>query len=234
VVDDAPLTVGATSLNSAALANAPVIDATRHLAIVVDPDGLEGAPEVVWVTAHSVAGTVATVLRGMEGSAASQHSQGVPWVHAVTALDLARPFARATRTAGDVTLTTSYADVDTALDLVLPARAGDVVEYGVSGSWDNGGDYGRVDVATVVSGAVVNTFSGIASGWPAWLGQANVWSSLAGSAVYAVVSGDLSGGAVTLRLRARRDGAGVGGKVLSGSATAPLIVWAKNLGAYAS
>ena len=87
LTEDNPLTSSATTLTSAGLASAPVIGSTQHMAVVLDPDGFAGAPEVVYVTAHSAAATTATVVRGQEGSTARAHDRDTPWVHTVTVKD---------------------------------------------------------------------------------------------------------------------------------------------------
>lgn len=80
-VTDNPLTSGATTVNSANLASLVAVDSASHAVIVLDPDGVAGAPEVVYVTAHSTSATSATIVRGREGSSARQHASGTPWVH---------------------------------------------------------------------------------------------------------------------------------------------------------
>jgi hypothetical protein len=87
LIEDNPLTSGATTVTSAALATMPVIGSTQHMAVVLDPDGMAGAPEVVYVTAHSAAATTATIARGQEGTTARQHDRDILWVHSVTVKD---------------------------------------------------------------------------------------------------------------------------------------------------
>lgn len=87
LVEDNPLTSGATTLTSAGLAALVLIDTTNHAVIVIDPDGLESAPEIVYVTAHTASATTATILRAQEGTTAAAHSVDIPWVHAPTIKD---------------------------------------------------------------------------------------------------------------------------------------------------
>lgn len=89
VVDDNPLTVGATTLTSSSLASFPVINTTNHAMIVLDPNGTAGTPEIVMVTAHGAGATTATIVRAQEGTTARQHNQTIPWVHSALASDLA-------------------------------------------------------------------------------------------------------------------------------------------------
>lgn len=78
---DNPLTAGATSFNSAGLVNLPVI-ATQHAIITLDPLRQFGEPEIVVVTAHTGAATVATISRAAYGTVARSHPQNTLWVHA--------------------------------------------------------------------------------------------------------------------------------------------------------
>lgn len=92
LVTDNPLTAAAVTLNSDGLAALPAVGATEHAAIILDPDGTFGAPEVAWVTAHSVGATSATIVRGRETwnagvGVARQHDRDVPWVHCPTIED---------------------------------------------------------------------------------------------------------------------------------------------------
>ncbi len=56
LVEDAPLTSGATALTSAGLASLAVIDTTNHAAIILDPDGIGGAPSAPWTPTRSMNG----------------------------------------------------------------------------------------------------------------------------------------------------------------------------------
>ena len=82
-----PLLVGATTMNGAGLADLPAIGATQFAAITLDPLGTAGAPEVVWVTAHTASATSATIVRAREGTTARQHASGTAWVHGPTPAD---------------------------------------------------------------------------------------------------------------------------------------------------
>jgi hypothetical protein len=89
VVDDNPLGSGATTLTSSALASLVAVGSTQHLAITLDPGATAGAPEIVYVTAHTASATTATILRGREGTTARAHNQNVPWSHGPTIVDFA-------------------------------------------------------------------------------------------------------------------------------------------------
>ncbi len=149
----------------------------------------------------------------------------------------ARDFKRARRTAGNVTISTSLANVDTALDISLAAQVGDYIEYGVLAhiTLINGSD-AAFDVATIVSGSVVNYFGGstLAVGNGPWYfgppsgAGTSIPLMMSGSMLYPLVAADISAGTVTLRLRCI--GGGSGAVSLKASSTEPLTVWAKNLG----
>jgi hypothetical protein len=86
-ITDNPLTNVATTVNSAAFANLPAVTATSHLPIILDPLASAGAPEIVYITAHTAAATSATVVRGQEGTSARQHATGMTWRHAALVSD---------------------------------------------------------------------------------------------------------------------------------------------------
>lgn len=71
----------ATTLSSAEFATLPVVDSYSHLPIVLDPRGLAGDPEIVYVTSHTASATTATVVRAQEGTSARSHATDVRWVH---------------------------------------------------------------------------------------------------------------------------------------------------------
>lgn len=142
-------------------------------------------------------------------------------------------YIEASRTAGDLSLTsTAIADIDTGLDLVLPAVAGDVIEYGISGLLDVAAQEVAFEVFTVVAGAPVNSFGpGLASpklgvsGW--YAGTDGAYHDVTGSTSRTLVAGDISAGTVTMRLRYVK--ASATARTLYANANIPLKVWAKNL-----
>jgi hypothetical protein len=81
VVADSPLSIGATALNSTGLANMSAI-VVKHATITLDPLRQYGNPEIIIVTAHTAASSVATITRGAYGTVAREHPQGTLWVHA--------------------------------------------------------------------------------------------------------------------------------------------------------
>ena len=146
----------------------------------------------------------------------------------------ARAFKFIQRTSADFTAnSTSWVNLDTGLDLTLAAQVGDVIECGVSFQAENEASTFRLDVGTLVAAAIVNYFGGAVdpgsnygvSGWTAAGGTAQ---SVCGSVMKALVSGDLSSGTVTLRLRYRTDSAA--NKTVHAVTARPFQFWAKNLG----
>lgn len=100
-ITDNPLLIGATAMNSAALATFPAITSAQYVAITLDPQGVGGIPEVVYITAHTAGSTTATILRGQEqvfgSSAARQHNVNTRWSHGPTSFDLSYPKSPTTR-----------------------------------------------------------------------------------------------------------------------------------------
>ena len=142
------------------------------------------------------------------------------------------------RTAGNVMLNNaSWTDVPTIGDLTVPAGvvAGDLLEIGLGSKWVSGTTFTQLDVATIVSAAVVNYASTRTStpgdiGYAAWRGT-NTAPAIGffGALLYVVQAGDISGGTVTLRLRYKQNSAT--NTVLGASTTdGPLNFYVKNLG----
>lgn len=147
-----------------------------------------------------------------------------------------KDYARATRTSGNITINgTSWANVDTGVDLTLTAAAGDVIEVCPSARVAAGaaGTHTFFDVATIVSGSPVNYFStsggATDEGVIGWRCHGDRDSSFGNSVARTLVSGDVSAGTVVLRLRTRQDTAG--NRLFVAGTTNPFIWYAKNLGA---
>lgn len=77
-----------TTLKGTFLASLPEVADPEFVALTLDPQEVDGAPEVVWVTAHSSASDEATVVRAQEGTVAREHLSGTVAVAAVTAAAL--------------------------------------------------------------------------------------------------------------------------------------------------
>lgn len=80
----AGLTIGGTTLNSGELAAFQAVAGADIAVIVLDPHGVDGAPEIVHVTAHTALAVTATILRAQEGTVARAHNAGTDWEHNIT------------------------------------------------------------------------------------------------------------------------------------------------------
>jgi len=154
-------------------------------------------------------GDYVTLSRSGSGSVTS--GAAVMWAYLLGSGNVAGlPSAHAIRTSANITLNnTSWTNVDTGLDLVIPAQAGDVLMVMASMLVGNENISLYLDAATIVSGSPVNYISqgagGASSqGVAAWRGWDNtIRPTLGGGVFYTVVSGDIDSGNVTLRLRYR-------------------------------
>ena len=80
VTTDNPLSAGAVVFNSLGLQNMPAITGSQHTIVTLDPLRQFGNPEIVIVTAHTAAATVATITRGAYGTVARSHPVNTVWV----------------------------------------------------------------------------------------------------------------------------------------------------------
>jgi hypothetical protein len=156
----------------------------------------------------------------------------------VTAVGIIRTSAAhvATKKRNSGTLTfssSSFSVVDSAnLDITLDAIEGDIIAIHANGAWAATGAASYLDVSTQVSGSPVNyvstgTGTAATSGVSGWQGVASVSTPFGGTILYTVQAGDLSGGTVTLRLRAAVSS---GSRDLAASSGTPLFFSAQNLG----
>lgn len=95
---DNPLSAGATTFNSPGLANLRTIT-SDHAIVVLDPLRQTGAPEIIMVTSHASAATVATIQRGMYGTTPRSHARNTMWTNAATNDDFIRTLTSSTRPA---------------------------------------------------------------------------------------------------------------------------------------
>lgn len=81
-------------MNSVGLGSAftPTVANPNYMPVILDPQQQNGAPEIVYVTAHSGSATTATVLRAQESTSTRAHLTGEFWVAGPTALDLNKGF----------------------------------------------------------------------------------------------------------------------------------------------
>lgn len=150
---------------------------------------------------------LAVGTNGFALTAASGESTGLKWAgKGLMGYDEFR------RTAGSYTVNSAtWTDLDTGSDLDFTGvLVGDVVQiefWGVLGTENTAGDF---DVATIVSAAPVNFFG---SGEPTTSTGSGIWSwtraastvlkPFGGAASLVVQSGDLTAGALKLRIRCR-------------------------------
>jgi hypothetical protein len=88
---DNPLTNVATTMNSAGLANLAAVTGSDEALITLDPNRVNGAPEIVRVTAHTGSATSATIDRAEFGTTAREHPAGTEWVHGAVAATASDP-----------------------------------------------------------------------------------------------------------------------------------------------
>lgn len=177
--------------------------------------------EVVYLTAYTSGATTGTITRGKESTTGVAHTSGDRVVHGPTSLDITPRNARAKRSSGDVSINSAtFTNVDTGLDLTVSAAAGDVLALTLMARVHvaSGTIFFVADFHTMVSGSPVNSVAADAAagttnaGCPAWSTgtvrtAANGYTHLSGTKLYTVQAGDISGGNVTLRLRAFDGGA---------------------------
>lgn len=65
----------------------PAVASGQIAAVVLDSTATGGAPEIVWVTAHTGGAATATIVRGQEGTTARAHSAGVTCIQGPTKFD---------------------------------------------------------------------------------------------------------------------------------------------------
>jgi hypothetical protein len=82
---DATLVLGGLTLSGAALADLVAVADPDFVPIVLDPEAVDGDPEIVWVTAHTALATTATIQREKEGTVDREHLSGTKFIVAVTA-----------------------------------------------------------------------------------------------------------------------------------------------------
>ncbi len=122
-------------------------------------------------------------------------------------------------TGGDQSFTTTaWADV-AGTDLTIPAEAGDSIEVVLAARSGNEASQLFLDAWTVVGGVAVNQFGGV-NGWTGWIGDASEFGTVSGPARRTLVSADIDGTTVTVRLRARLQAAGT--KTLYADTNVPL------------
>lgn len=123
-----------------------------------------------------------------------------------------------------------FVAVDTSKDIVLAGEVGDTIKAELMGMWNGNAPNGGLDIATVVSGSVVNRFSGTAEGIESAVGAASEYHRFGGAIMYDLLSGDISAGLVTFRLMAVVWGGGGAAKTLLADTSTPFFMSFENLG----
>lgn len=145
-ITDNPLTNVATTINSAGFSALPVVTAPDILVLVLDPKQSAGAPEIVYVTAHTSSATSVTVTREQEGTTKRQHAVNTAWIHGPTATDFnatATPAASTFADAAVVGTAPEYARADH-----KHGREANPMQYGTYGSRPAAGTNNRYYWAT--------------------------------------------------------------------------------------
>lgn len=75
------------TLEASWLANFPAVASGQIAAVIVDPAASAGAPEIVWITAHTASASTASIVRGQEGSTARSHASGITCLQGPTKFD---------------------------------------------------------------------------------------------------------------------------------------------------
>lgn len=90
------LSASGLTLTSSALISVPEVTSGDYFPIVLDPDGIHGAPEITYITAHTIGASTATLVDdeaatparvGKEGTTARIHPVDTFWVHGPTIVD---------------------------------------------------------------------------------------------------------------------------------------------------
>lgn len=133
---------------------------------------------------------------------------GTKWIPAAGSAtsSAALPTIRASRSSGVVTLNAAggvWTDVDTGLDIVIDAVAGDVIEITPSGLVGNEAVTASFDVLLVASSNTVS--GGVGNGVTGWYCRESDFRAISGGFQYVVLAADVSAGQVTCRLRYKLD-----------------------------
>lgn len=87
-VADNPLSSGATTMTCTALNNLQTITSPDYCWLTIDPGSINGAPEIVKVTAHTNGTNTATIVRAQQGTSARTHQNGERIVMSYTEYDI--------------------------------------------------------------------------------------------------------------------------------------------------
>lgn len=99
---DADPGASGTSISSPGLSALPAVSGSDRMWLVLDPEGVGGAPEVVQVTAHTASATTATVTRAQQSTTGRTHAIGTEWCVAWTKSDADGMPSKVLTTTGDL------------------------------------------------------------------------------------------------------------------------------------
>lgn len=157
-----------TSISSVGLEDLAEVAGGDVAVLVLDPRGIGGAPEVVYVTAHTADADSATVSRGEEqdfgGSAGRSHDSGTAWVHAATPSDFTPPVVvHEYETVSDAALfstsSTTHADVDATnavIEVTYPPSGEVLIEVSLIGANTTANNYLALSLRNA-SGTIAGT-----------------------------------------------------------------------------
>lgn len=146
------------TITSDGLVDLPEIVAPDYAVLVLDPNSVDGRPEVIYVTDHTASADTATITRGEEtvdgGSTARAHSANTVWYHAATPSDIEELDTGLSDHIGDTTAAHAASAVSfdpTGLAVVTGDDVQEVIgelDAAVDGL-SGGGSGGAIDVVTV-------------------------------------------------------------------------------------
>lgn len=136
---------GGVTINGLGLAYIPALTSPETQWIVLDPEGVNGAPEIVQVTAHTASATSATVTRAQQSTTARAHPIGTVFNVSVTKSDLDQLPFRLLTTRGDIVRATA---ANTAARLAVGSASTVLGSDGTDPSW------GQVATAMIADNAV--------------------------------------------------------------------------------
>jgi len=140
-----------------------------------------------------------------------------------------RDFKFSKRTSGNFTTANvgaSFTVVDSTMDLVLFAQAGDTIEVGVDCNTTRTSADIFLDVGTLNGVSIVTRFGGGTNGIPG-LYSPSATNVLATTYMLTLVSADIVSFTTTLRLLYATAGAS---QTINATTASPLLFWAKNIG----
>lgn len=201
------------------------ITTDNHHPILHTHDGVDGSG-VVAAASVTYAGGVGMSATNVEGALDELADEKLMRASIATYAD------RKTRTSILTLNSTSWANLENSLDIVLTAQTGDFIEVGASLFWSSENVDAFLDVVTIVGGVPVNSFGHDAPPPATGTGilglAAAVSVGRAGSVIRQQAAGDIDAGTVRLRWRYKTGTAA--NKGILAIPDVPMVVWARNHG----